>query len=67
MAAAITVAAVTTGKTYSCTIPAINSRGAARASAPLSPVIAGSPAFRLGYPAARRCRPDLGEILARRQ
>jgi titin len=43
-AAPITVAAVTTGKTYTCTVIATNARGASLASAPSLPVIVGSPA-----------------------
>jgi hypothetical protein len=40
-AAAITVASVTTGKTYTCTVTATNARGASLASAPSLPVIVG--------------------------
>ena len=43
-AAQITVAAVTTGKTYTCTVKATNARGAGLASAPSPAVIVGSPA-----------------------
>jgi hypothetical protein len=43
-AAPITVAGVTTGKSYTCTVKATNARGAGRASAPSLPVIVGSPA-----------------------
>ena len=43
-AVAITVAAVTTGKTYTCKVTAKNSRGVGLASAPSLPVIVGSPA-----------------------
>ncbi len=42
-AAPITVAATTTGKTYTCTVTATNARGAGLASAPSLPVIVGSP------------------------
>jgi titin len=52
-AAAITVAAVTTGKTYTCTVTAINSRGGGLASVPSLPVIVGSPAAPAGVTAAR--------------
>src|SRR5205807_766183 len=51
-AAPITVAAVTTGKTYTCTVKATNARGAGLASAPSLPVIVGSPAPPTGVTAA---------------
>jgi hypothetical protein len=41
-AAAITVASVTTGKTYTCTVTATNARGASLASAPSLPVTVGA-------------------------
>jgi len=44
-AAAITVASVTTGKTYTCTVTATNARGASLASAPSLPVIVGAPSI----------------------
>jgi hypothetical protein len=37
------VAAVTTAKTYTCTVKASNARGASLASAPSLPVVVGSP------------------------
>jgi predicted RNA-binding protein with TRAM domain len=43
-AAPITVAAVTTGKTYTCSVKATNARGVGVASVPSIPVIVGSPA-----------------------
>jgi hypothetical protein len=43
-AAPITVAAVTTGKTYTCTVKVTNARGAGLSSAASLPVIVGSPA-----------------------
>jgi predicted RNA-binding protein with TRAM domain len=43
-AAAITVTAVTTGKTYTCTVKATNSRGVGLASSASLPVVVGSPA-----------------------
>jgi hypothetical protein len=44
-AAAITVASVTTGKTYTCTVTATNARGPSLASAPSLPVIVGAPSI----------------------
>jgi chitinase len=41
-AGAITVASVTTGKTYTCTVTATNARGASLASAPSLPVTVGA-------------------------
>jgi Fibronectin type III domain len=51
-AAAITVALVTTGKTYTCTVTTTNTRGASPASSPSLPVIVGSPAAPTGVTAA---------------
>ena len=47
----ITVAAVTTAKTYTCTVTASNVRGASLASAPSLPVVVGSPAAPTGVTA----------------
>jgi hypothetical protein len=52
-AAPISVALVTTGKTYTCTVKASNARGASLASAPSLPVIVGSPAPPTAVSAAR--------------
>ena len=51
-AAPITVASVTTGKTYTCTVRATNARGASLASAPSLPVTVGAPAAPTGVTAA---------------
>ena len=50
-AAPITVAAVTTAKTYRCTVTATNGNGNGAASAPSGPVVLGSPATPTGVKA----------------
>ncbi len=52
-AAAITVASLTTGKTYTCTVTATNPRGTSLASAPSPSVTIGAPAAPTGVSAAR--------------
>jgi titin len=52
--ATITVAAVTTAKTYTCTVKASNARGASLASAPSLPVVVGSPTAPTGVTATRQ-------------
>ena len=67
-AAPITVAGVTTGKTYTCTVKATNARRSGPASAPSLPVIVGSPAPPTGVTAVQvRGRPDQGDVHAGRE
>ena len=49
----ITVASLTTAKTYTCTVTATNARGASPASAPSLPVTVGAPAAPTAVTASR--------------
>jgi titin len=52
-ASPLTVSGLTAGKTYTCTVKAINARGAGLPSAPSLPVIVGSPAPPTGVTAVK--------------